>query len=469
MTNPAPPPTSWDMTPFERERADEALAALRAADEMRAGADSLAASAHAVLQAIARAQSKRSGASGDEQDLPYRSMAEEVASSSRVSRTVAERQLADADALTSMYPATQQALRAGRISLEHARAIVSEGQALTTDEARSRFERLCLENAVDATAPRTRRAAKTLVDRLEPRDVEHLHELSRAKRRVVLRDLDHGMSELCAVGESTAIHGVFDRLTTMGRSVAAAHRAEHRRERGEEAGRAEEADPSRRTLDQIRADLLLDIMLTGAPNAHQQHTPGDTALGEIRATVQVIIPVDRLTDVDAGTPGGAAREMGRALLENEQPISTAAAKRVAGTAPTWDRIFVAPDGQVTATDSYRPRREQRRFLLARDGTCRFPGCEAKARSCDIDHTHDYALGGATSLDNLGCLCAAHHVVKHATPWRVRQLARGVYEWTSPLGAKRTTVPASRVRFRDLSADGGPPAEPAPRTRAPAPF
>ncbi|WP_051171952.1 HNH endonuclease signature motif containing protein [Microbacterium indicum] len=455
MTAPAPDITSWDMDPIERERALEALDVLRVAQEMRAGADALMASAHAVLNAISTAQSERMPKNaGADHGLPFRSMAEEVASATHVSRGMAADRMHDASTLTTMYPVLHHALRRGQVSDAHVRAILAEGQRLHhDDDARRAYERGIIEFAAASTAGQTRRAARAIADKLSPREFEEIHAQAKTRRRVTVRDLDDGMSELYLLGESTIVNGVFDRLTVMARKVAYAHRAEHQREQAAAAGEPVDADkrfpfdPNRRTLDQIRADLLADILLTGAPNAHQAHTPGDTALDEIRATVQVIIPIDRLIDIDSNT--------GQPLLESDQPISAEAAKRLAGRAPTWDRIFITPSGQVLATDKYRPTRDQRRLLLARDGTCRFSGCTAKARSCDIDHTHDYASGGQTTLDNMGCLCESHHVLKHNTPWKVKQTGNGVYEWVSPLGFTRVTKPGSTVRFRDLTAEPAP--------------
>ncbi|MFY9713869.1 MAG: HNH endonuclease, partial [Microbacterium sp.] len=44
-----------------------------------------------------------------------------------------------------------------------------------------------------------------------------------------------------------------------------------------------------------------------------------------------------------------------------------------------------------------------------------------------------ALGGATTLENLGDLCRRHHVLKHHSPWHIEQLDTAVYAWTSPTG------------------------------------
>ncbi|MFT4306950.1 MAG: hypothetical protein QM604_08675 [Microbacterium sp.] len=84
-----------------------------------------------------------------------------------------------------------------------------------------------------------------------------------------------------------------------------------------------------------------------------------------------------------------------------------------------------------------------------------------AHRCDKDHTIDAALGGATRSDNLADFCRRHHVDKHHTSWRVRQLGGGVLEWTGPAGRAYLDRPPATVRF--VPPDGrwttGPPAEP----------
>lgn len=97
-------------------------------------------------------------------------------------------------------------------------------------------------------------------------------------------------------------------------------------------------------------------------------------------------------------------------------------------------MFTQPaTGAIVAVDRYRPTAEMRRWLLARDQRCRFPGCGYAARDCDLDHTEDAAAGGPTDLDNLGALCRRHHVTKHQSPWTVERLEGGVFAWTSPTG------------------------------------
>lgn len=53
-----------------------------------------------------------------------------------------------------------------------------------------------------------------------------------------------------------------------------------------------------------------------------------------------------------------------------------------------------------------PRRS-RRLIEDRDRGCRFPGCSA-TRFVEVHHVHEWALGGATDLDNQVSLCPFHH-------------------------------------------------------------
>jgi hypothetical protein len=53
----------------------------------------------------------------------------------------------------------------------------------------------------------------------------------------------------------------------------------------------------------------------------------------------------------------------------------------------------------------------RRVVEARDGGCRFPGCERR-RFLDAHHLVHCAHGGETGKDNLILLCRHHHRLVH---------------------------------------------------------
>jgi hypothetical protein len=76
----------------------------------------------------------------------------------------------------------------------------------------------------------------------------------------------------------------------------------------------------------------------------------------------------------------------------------------------------------------------------RDRRCRFPGCRARARVCQLDHRREWPAG-PTSHTNLCCLCEHHHRLKHQGPgWRFAETDDGGLEVTTPGGDARISHP-----------------------------
>lgn len=198
-----------------------------------------------------------------------------------------------------------------------------------------------------------------------------------------------------------------------------------------------------RTLAQVRADLFCELMLTGVPAS----CDGDM-FAHITAQIQVTVPALTFAGGETGGP---------ALLASHGPIDPAFARRLAGLAPGWDRVFSDPySGEVLAVDRYRPSAQIKRYLAARDERCRAPGCTRPVHRCDCDRTVAAVDGGPTCAENLGHVCRRHHTGKHHTAWRVRQLGHGVIEWIGPTGRRYADRPPAVVRFVPLADDGPPP-------------
>nr|WP_240393904.1 HNH endonuclease signature motif containing protein [Corynebacterium lactis] len=94
-----------------------------------------------------------------------------------------------------------------------------------------------------------------------------------------------------------------------------------------------------------------------------------------------------------------------------------------------------------STDSYVPTDSQRAYVQGRDGTCRFPGCDAPAEACDIDHIEPFDHenpedGGKTETENLHCLCRRHHNMKTAGLWSVAREKGGKETWESSSTGKK---------------------------------
>lgn len=419
----APPPLTIDGVVTS-------VAAVRSQMAILAAMESILLSAAVVL-----VEAETAGRASADADMAMRSVAAEIAAATRTSDRTVRVRMNDAHALVHDFPATYRALAIGEISAGHAAVVLEAGSSISDDDARERFETAVLRRAASLTPGRLRPIAVAVAEQMRPDGIVERHRDARRGRGVQVRDLDDGMAELLATLPAVLAHGIRDRLTQMAKTVVDAEAAEPRG--GDHAGTTE-----RRTLDQVRADVLADTLLGGAPLAH-----GD-GIDAIRGAVQVTVPVLTL----AGLADDAA------FLSGTGPVDGESARRLAGSASGWDRVMTHPvSGAVLAVDRYRPSDELRRSLRVRDEHCRFPGCRRAALRCDLDHTHDAALGGQTSADNLAHLCRFHHTLKHQSSWQVENLGDGRLRWTSPIGRTYIDSPASTLRFvPSADADDPPP-------------
>ncbi|WP_433586560.1 DUF222 domain-containing protein [Microbacterium hydrocarbonoxydans] len=361
-------------------------------------------------------------------ELAGRAVAGEFAAALRVSDRTVQRRMGEASAVVSEFPAVWRAQGAGRISAAHARAIIDAGGYLDDPDARAAYAEQMIDFAQTTSPNRVSRMASRVAEQFELRPIDARHRDARARRGAWLRDRPDAMATLEIFGPAALIHGAHDRLTALALAIL--------------------TDPDRipgdtRTLDEIRCDLALDLLLTGTAAGHDP----DGLLAGIRGTVSITVPATALSGAD-DTP---------AELNGRTVIDTATARRLTAAAPGWDRVFTHPiTGAVTTVDRYRPTAELKRWLLARDQQCRFPGCGYKARDCDIDHTRDAATGGPTDLQNLGPLCRRHHVTKHQTPWTVEQLDSRTFAWTSPTGRTYLDKPPPAIIGTQTDDDQPPP-------------
>ncbi len=468
--------TALDALVTQVQEARRAVAAAQARESQLLAA--------AVDLVVAREEELRAaGVRRSQADLPLREVAAELAAAMRLSDRSVQRRLGDAAALRAGFPATLAAWESGEIDAGHVAAILTAGLPLS-DGHRGRYEALALDAARSESAGRMQDIAGTIAARVDPAGAAERVAARQSERRVRVIDLDEGMARLLADLPTTLAYAIHDRLTRMAVTVrdgqdgpggdggtdgaddrvGAAGEADRSQRRADTDTDADAAlDPAdvrtsgrpRRTediapgtpergdtrrLDEIRADILSDLLLGGAPVAH-----GD-GLEAVAGHVQVTVPLASLA--------GEGDEP--ALLCGHGPVDADAVRRLAGAAPGWDRVLLDPhDGAVLSVDRYRPSEELKRHLRARDERCRFPGCRRQARGCDLDHTRDAALGGPTCAHNLCHLCRRHHTMKHESAWKVRQRRGGVIEWRSPTGRTYRDRPPSVVRFVPSAADPPP--------------
>lgn len=397
------------------------------------------------------------GSHSDHGEFAHRAIAAELGTAVHESDRAMAAKIDRASSLVQRYPSVLEALNASSISLAHAHAIAEAGSIIQRDDVRAQYASASLEIAEVEVLGRARPIIKELAERFAERTIDERHVEARSHRMVTVVDREDGMADLIACISAPFAYGIKDRLNRMAREVKSAEsdagggavagsgagagtRAGAGASAGASAGDATEKAP--RSMDQIRADILTDLLLAADPNAVAASDA--TGAASIQARVQVIVTEESVIPAEAAAPAEPA------TLEGYGPIDTENARFFAASAPHWERITVSPtSGSVISVDTYRPTAEQRRFLGARDLHCRFPGCRVALNRCDIDHTVDAARGGPTSTDNLAHLCRGHHILKHHSAWSVRQEPDGTLVWTSPTGRPCTEPPPSRVRFRRL--------------------
>jgi hypothetical protein len=175
-----------------------------------------------------------------------------------------------------------------------------------------------------------------------------------------------------------------------------------------------------RSADMKRADALTAI--AGFALAASSE---DVALHRRPITVNVTIDLPTLL--------GLSENPGQLAGYGAIPASVARALASDGK---WKRFITDPQTGALldyGRETYQPPQALIDFLIARDRTCRFPGCRRSAALSDLDHAQSWETGGTTSLDNLGALCRRHHLLKTHGGWSIESRADGSCTWTSPLG------------------------------------
>ncbi|GAA1736501.1 HNH endonuclease signature motif containing protein [Microbacterium paludicola] len=413
----------WDLDPARREVLSTIIDGLASAERVIANAEAAKAMLLKAAQDNGLEILAEMGAPSG-WILPVRAIAADIAVATSASDRTIRGRMDDAAVLIEQFPATFTALVDGRLSRGHATAVTEEGLRLTDPGARGRYERLVLERAAGQSPGRLRAIAKAVAEECEPTTIAERHEVAFAGRKSWVEAREDGMGVFCLLTGATEARAMQNRATRLAITI---HRA----------NRADGASEDERTLDQIRVDVVADVMLTGIPSAHVADESGGNALAAIHATVQVTIPATTLTGI-----GDDA-----AFLAGHGPIDPDTARRLAGGATLWSRLFMDPDtGCLRTVDSYVPTAAQKRFLRARDEHCRFPGCRRPVMRCDLDHTVAHSAGGPTAVTNLAALCRAHHLLKHYGNWTAHHGADGTITWRSPTGRTMHDIPAPVVRF-----------------------
>lgn len=351
---------------------------------------------------------------------------------------------------------TGDALARGEIDATKARIVADALEDVPVPVALA-VQDLVLDGAARRTPTQLARDVSRALIEVDPDAAAERYAAARRDRRVdAPRVLPNGMAGIWAVLPATSAVRLYSALGSLARSARTA------------------GDP--RTLDQLRADLLVDLTVgtvegsvaaaalaalesstaedsenavdlptsTGPATAHTADDGADTSVPRGRGRARVGRPAPRTEiRVTVALSTLLGLDDAPADLAGYGAITAEAARALARDG-TWRRIVTDPlSGAVldVGRTRYRPPADLDEHVRLRDRTCARPGCAATADSCDLDHTEEYHRAhGTTSDGNLAPLCRRDHVVKTDGGFRLVQAEPGIVEWTTPTGHRYRVRP-----------------------------
>jgi hypothetical protein len=336
---------------------------------------------------------------------------EDVSTALRLAPATAQSRIDIARTLVNNLPNTCSALATGEISAAHATVIAREAAIAirngAPDSVIFEVEQRAISFAELHTPGQVAARVRTDIAKAIPEEFEEITSRATALRRVSCYNEADGMSTVVAILPAADAQIVMNSIEAFILRQDQLHLSQNKSD-------------TDRTIDQKRADALSTICSNFLSEISETVTPQRRPL-----TVNVT--------VDLPTLLGLAENPGQ--LAGYGPIPASVARELASDAK-WKRFITEPQtGNLLdfGRESYEPPQHLKDFLIARDRTCRFPGCRRSALLSDLDHAESWESGGSTSPENIGALCRRHHRLKTHDGWRIQSFSDGSCTWTSPLG------------------------------------
>jgi hypothetical protein len=346
----------------------------------------------------------------------------EITAALRMSPRTGEARILEAQELTNAWKPLLEAMLAGDITIDHTRAVGRElrnlpGHGSVEPEVEAEYRKSCAKVlakvvpfAITHSPGETARKARDLVTAVDPAG-------ARARRRkaaeqdhgVFLNPLEPGTSEIRAVMPTAYAEAVHQAVRMLAKDP-----------------RFETADGCV-TKGQRQAAALVALTL-GDPGSVAEVT-GPVHEAKINVHVNVLVPLETITS--ASDACGRIGNTPATADEVRDLIAEAAVK-----SSTIRRLVTDSAGCIldAGRSHYLASDIQKLVIRLRDGYCRFPGCNAPAERCEVDHVVPYDAGGPTDLWDLGPLCKFHHQMKTGGYWHIIASHRdGTCRWRSPLG------------------------------------
>jgi len=320
----------------------------------------------------------------------------EIGSALGLTRRSAQAQLDRSLSLTGRLRRVWERFRTGQVDEPRMRVFHRELDHLSTDTVDTVLDQI-LDDAPGLTTGQLQRRVSRLVMAADPNGSDLAYEAGHADRKFVASANPDNTGNVTGSGLApTDVAAIGRKVNRLARQLS-------------KLGDG-------RTMDQIRADIFVDLLL--ATNHHRQGLGGE-----------VIIQTDLATLVElADNPGELA---GYAPVVADITRQTVAQLEDA----KWSYQVFDDNGNpvATGTTRRRPDAETVRQVRADYQTCVGIGCRMDSYTCDLDHRRAHTHGGPTCKANLAPLCRHHHMIKHRTNWKLIRTENGEHLWTSPLG------------------------------------
>ncbi|WP_166790989.1 DUF222 domain-containing protein [Cryobacterium sp. MDB1-18-1] len=207
----------------------------------------------------------------------------EVGALLRLPRRTAETLIEASRTLAEDLPVTREALASGVISYRHAQVIMEQAWGIRVDDdpeaaarARAVFEEVLVPDAEVLTVAKLADRARRVRERTHPETITARHQKSVEDRHVVFQALDDGMASLYLTGDAEKVQAAYHRTLDTALTL--------------------QGPDEVRTLTQIAADVLTDVLISGV-------TPDGLGAG-VAAQVNVTVR-DRSRADPAGEERGA--------------------------------------------------------------------------------------------------------------------------------------------------------------------
>ncbi|WP_245573243.1 DUF222 domain-containing protein [Amycolatopsis benzoatilytica] len=370
---------------FGRLQAEQLMAAAKSADRQIAQLQAL------QLRCLAALRRRRPD---------QRELACELALALHITDTRAGAMLSAADALTERLPRTLRLMDQGELDLYRAMK-VTIGTSRLSDHHAQLVDVLLEPRLADKNPTQIRKATAYAATKIDPDGAANRMTQRHSERRVMLHHQSEGISQLTVDNVSTdKATAAYLRIDRIARSL--------------------KTGSEKRTLDQLRADVAVDLLLTGK--------------GGVPERSEVYLYVDLQTYLGLNNNPAELTGHGHIPAELARHIAT-------GPDTTLRRVITDPlTGQVIEVGKfrYRPNIDVDELIRVRDRECRQPGCPRPAQSCVTEATGS----DPTDTDSTLSYCRRHRRLKNRADWTYQVLEDGKLVVTTPTGetAESTAPP-----------------------------